>query len=61
MGKTTVRSKIPVSYMGFLNWNLVMFAHDGSLKTMAKFIKYNSRVVEKYATTGHVEYRICSK
>ena len=29
VGKTTVRCKIPVSYMGFLNWNLVMFAHDG--------------------------------
>lgn len=28
VGKTTIRSKIPVSYVGFLNWNLVMFAHD---------------------------------
>ena len=28
VGETTIRSKIPVSYIGFLNGNLVMFAHD---------------------------------
>ena len=62
VGKTyTIRSKIPVSYVGFLNWNLVMFAHDGYItEIMAKLVKLYSRVVEKFATTGHAGYSVCS-
>ena len=39
-----------------------MFAHDGYItEIMAKFVKLYSRVIEKYATTGHAGYSICSK